>query len=50
MSNTDLEYYSRRMREEQEAAARATPTASAVHKQLAEKYAGVIASFEQKPR
>lgn len=44
----DVEYFSRRMREEQEAAARATPAASAIHKELAEKYAGVVAACEKK--
>ncbi|HWH17210.1 MAG TPA: hypothetical protein VNT77_02565 [Allosphingosinicella sp.] len=44
----DLEYFNRRMREEQEAAARATPAASAIHKELAAKYAGVVASYEKK--
>lgn len=47
MSNSDVEYFSRRAREEQEAADRAPPPASAVHKELAEKYAGVVAAYEK---
>lgn len=47
MHNTDIEYFSRRMREEQEAAARAAPLASQVHRELADRYAGVIAAYEK---
>ena len=47
MKNADLEYFSRRMREEQEAAARAAPIASGVHRELASRYAGVVAAFEK---
>lgn len=47
MTKTDVEYFSRRAREEQEAAERAAPAASAVHKELAEKYAGVVAAYEK---
>lgn len=45
MKDLDLEYFRRRMREEQEAAARASPVASQVHRELAEKYAGVLAAY-----
>jgi len=45
MGNMDVEYFSRRMLEEREAAARATPAASAIHNELAEKYAGVIEAY-----
>jgi hypothetical protein len=48
MEKSDVEYFSRRMREEQEAAERATPVASAIHHELAEKYAGVVAAYEKK--
>jgi hypothetical protein len=47
MGKIDVEYFNRRMREEQEAAARATPVASAIHRELAKKYADVVASFEK---
>jgi len=45
MENADVEYFSRRMREEQEAAAQAAPIASQVHQELAKRYAGVVAAF-----
>jgi hypothetical protein len=48
MDKSDAQYYSRRMREEQEAALRAAPVAAAIHQELAEKYAGVIAAYEKK--
>ncbi len=48
MSKIDTQYYSRRLREEQEAAQHAVPAAAAIHQELAEKYAGVIASYEKK--
>ena len=48
MGKTDIEYFTRRMREEQDAAARAAPVASAVHRELAEKYAGVIQAYEKR--
>lgn len=47
MKNTDVEYFSRRMREEQEAAERAAPVASQVHRELASRYAGVVAAYER---
>ena len=47
MKNADVEYFSRRMREEQEAAERAAPIASEVHRELANRYAGVIAAYEK---
>ena len=47
MKNADVEYFSRRMREEQEAADRAVPIASQVHRELADRYAGVIAAYEK---
>ena len=47
MQNADLEYFSRRMREEQEAAARAAPIASKVHRELASRYAGMVAAFQK---
>ncbi len=50
MAKTDLEYFARRMREEQDAAARATPVASAIHRELAEKYAGVLEAYGKRPR
>jgi len=46
MENSDLEYFSRRMREEQEAAARAAPVASEIHEELAMRYAGVVAAYQ----
>lgn len=47
MQNTEIEYFSRRMREEQEAAERAAPVASQVHRELAGRYAGVVAAYEK---
>lgn len=47
MNKQDLEYFSRRMREERDAAARSKPPASAVHQELAEKYASVVAAGEK---
>ena len=47
MQKSDVEYFSRRMREEQEAAARAAPVASQVHRELASRYANVIAAYER---
>jgi hypothetical protein len=47
MGNTDVEYFNRRMREEREAAERATPAASAIHRQLADRYASVVASYRK---
>ncbi|HEY0625518.1 MAG TPA: hypothetical protein VGD10_02175 [Allosphingosinicella sp.] len=47
MGKTDFEYFSRRMREEKDAAARATPIASQIHKELADRYAGVVAAYEK---
>jgi hypothetical protein len=49
MANIDVEYFSRRMREEQDAAARATPVASVIHRELAERYASVVAACETGP-
>ena len=45
MENPDVEYFSRRMREEQEAAARAGPVASEIHEELAKRYAGVVEAY-----
>ncbi|HEX8214455.1 MAG TPA: hypothetical protein VF582_03170 [Allosphingosinicella sp.] len=50
MENPDVEYFSRRMREEQEAAARAAPVASQVHEELAKRYAGVVAAYRSEER
>lgn len=47
MGKQDTEYLQRRLREEQEAAARATPVASAIHRELAEKYADMLAEEEK---
>lgn len=47
MGKMDTEYFARRLREEQEAAAKATPQASAVHKELADRYANVLAAYEK---
>jgi len=49
MGKIDLEYFTRRMREEQDAADRATPVASAIHRELAEKYA-MLADDAKKSR
>jgi hypothetical protein len=45
VENPDVEYFSRRMREEQEAAERSAPVASEVHHELAKRYAGVVAAY-----
>jgi hypothetical protein len=50
MMTSEIEYFSRRMREERDAASRAIPIASAIHNQLAEKYASVIAAYEKTGR
>ena len=46
VEHPDVEYFSRRMREEQEAAARAAPAASEIHEELAKRYAGVVAAYQ----
>ena len=43
----DVEYFSRRMREEREAAERAAPVASAIHRELADRYASVVAAYRR---
>ncbi len=48
MTKIDTEYYSRRMREEQEAAQHAAPIAAAIHQELEQKYAGFVAASEKK--
>ena len=50
MTKIDLDYFSRRMREEQDAAQRATPLASAIHKELAARYADMVAAHEAKQK
>ena len=50
MENPDVEYFSRRMREEQEAAAHAAPVASGIHEELAKRYAGVVAAYQSEER
>lgn len=47
MGKADIEYFSRRMREEREAADRTPPEAAAVHRQLADRYAEVVAAYEK---
>ena len=49
MGKMDSEYFSRRLREEQEAADHATPIASAVHRELADKYADLLAASQNQP-
>ena len=48
MSKMDYEYFSRRMRQEREAAEHASPTASAIHKELADRYAEMAAAATDK--
>ena len=45
MDKSDAQYYSHRLAQEQEAAERASPVAAEIHRQLAERYAGVIAEY-----
>jgi hypothetical protein len=45
VENPEVEYFSRRMREEQEAAAHAAPVASQIHEELAKRYAGVVEAY-----
>ena len=49
MGNIDVEYFTRRMREEREAAARASPVASEIHRQLADRYASVVEAYQKSP-
>lgn len=47
MTDSDLDYFARRMREEREAAARAhNARVAAAHSELARRYAGVIEAYE----
>ena len=50
MSKMDLDYFSRRMRQEREAAEHATPAAAAIHKELADRYAQMAAASENKQK
>lgn len=46
MTDSDLDYFARRMREERDAAERArNARVAAAHEELAERYAGVIDAY-----